>query len=101
MVPSSTPKRNRYGVGYQLRDQRRNGRNQEENRMTRFYFAFPPLSWTFRSGGYINASISEEDEDVVAPLHALTINVIIKDKEEVESAYPTVYPCSPNFELDN
>ena len=26
MVPSSTPQCNRYGVGYQLHDQRRNGR---------------------------------------------------------------------------
>ena len=69
--------------------------------MTRSYLAFPPLSWTFRSRGYINTSLSGEDKDVVAPFHALTINVITEDKEEVESAYPTMYPCSPDFELDN
>ena len=69
--------------------------------MTRPYLAFPPLSWNFRSGGYINTSLSGENEDVVAPLHTLTINVIIDDKEKVESAYPTVYPCSPDCELDN
>ena len=97
MVPSSTPKCNRYGVGYQLHDQKRNGRIQKENRMIRSYLAFPLLIWTFRSGGYINTSLSRENEDVVAPFHALTINVITEDKEEVESAYPTMYPCSPNF----
>ena len=69
--------------------------------MTRSYLAFPPLSWTFRSRGYINTSLSEEDENVIVPFHALTINVIIEDKDEVESAYPTVYLCSPDFELDN
>ena len=30
MVPSTTPKRKHYGVGYQLHDQRRNGRIQKE-----------------------------------------------------------------------
>ena len=101
MVPSSTPKRNRYGVGYQLHDQRRNGRIQKENRMTRSYLAFPPLSWTFRLGGYINTSLSKKDEDKVAPFHALTINIITEDKKEVESNYPTVYQCSLDFEIDN
>ena len=24
-----------------------------------------------------------------------------KDKEKVENAYPAMYPCSPNFKLDN
>ena len=101
MVPSSTPKRNRYGVGYQLHDQRRNGRIQKENRMTRSYLVFPPLSWTFKSGGYINASPSEEDEDVVMPLRTLTISVITEDEEIVETACPAMYPCSSDFELDN
>ena len=65
------------------------------------YLAFPPLSLTFRSGGYINAGLSRENEDVVVPFHAFTINVITKNKEKVESAYPTVYPCSLDFELSN
>ena len=69
--------------------------------MTSSYLAFPLLSWTFRLEGYINTSLSREDEDVVAPFHTLTINFIIEDKEEVESAYPTMYSCSPDFELDN
>ena len=69
--------------------------------MTRPYLAFPSLNLTFKSGGYINTSLSGEEEDVVAPFHTLTINIITKDKEEVENTYPTVYPYSPNFELDN
>ena len=69
--------------------------------MTRPYLAFPLLYWTFKSGGYINASLSRENGNVVMPLHALTIHVIIEDKEEVESAYPTMYLCSLDFELDN
>ena len=69
--------------------------------MTRSYLAFPPLSWTFRSRGYINTSLSGEDKDVVAPFHALIINVITEDREEVESVYLTVYLCSSDFELDN
>ena len=101
MVPSLTPKCKCYGVGYQLHDQRRNGRIQKENKMTISYLAFPPLSWTFKSEEYINSSLSEEDEDMVAPFHALIINVILEDKEEVKSTYPTIYPCSLDFELDN
>ena len=44
MVVSSILKRNKHGIGYQPYNQRRNGRIQKENRMTRTYFAFPPLS---------------------------------------------------------
>ena len=69
--------------------------------MTKSCLAFPPLSWTFKSRGYVNTSLFGENEDVVAPFHAFTINVITEDKEEVESTYPIVYPCSSNFELDN
>ena len=49
MVISSIPKQNFHGIGYQPYNQRRNGRIQKENRVTRPYLAFPPLSWTFRS----------------------------------------------------
>ena len=98
---SSIPKRNRHGIGYQLHDQRRNGRIQKENRRTRSYLAFPPFIWTFRSWGYINASPSGEDEGVVVPFRALTIHVITENKEEVKSTCPTVYPCSSDFKLDN
>ena len=69
--------------------------------MTRPYLAFPPLGWTFRAGGYINDSLIGEEEDVVTPFHVLTISVIIEDKEIVEPTRPAVYPCSPDFELDN
>ena len=103
MVISSAPKRNCYGIGYQLGGQRKNGwiGSQKGNKMVRSYSSVPFLSWTFRLGGYINASLFGEEKDVVAPFHTFTINVIIGNKEEVESAYPTVYPCSPDFELDN
>ena len=84
-----------------MHDQKRNGWIQKENRETISHLAFPPLSWTFRSGGYINARLSGEDEDVVMPLDALTISVITKDEDIVETARPTVYPCPLDFELDN
>ena len=84
IVLSSIPKRNRHGVGYQLHNQGRNGRIQKENRRTRPYLAFPPLNWTFRSRGYINASLSKEDEGVIMPFLALTISVITEDKEELK-----------------
>ena len=35
------------------------------------------------------------------PFRALTISVIIEDKEEVESAYPAVYPYPSDSELNN
>ena len=50
MVISSMPKRNCHGIRYQSYNRGRNGRVQKENKMTRPYLAFPPLSWTFRSG---------------------------------------------------
>ena len=69
--------------------------------MTRTYVAFLPLNLTFRFEGYINASLSGEDEDLVMPLIVLTISVIIKNEDIVETAHPAVYPCSSGFELDN
>ena len=73
----------------------------KKNKRTKFYSALPSLSWTFRLGGYINTSLFEEDEGVVMPFCALIIHVITKDQEEVKSACPAVYPCSPDFKLDN
>ena len=97
------PKRNRHDIGYQLGDQRRNGRmgSQKENRMVRSNLVFPPLNWTFRSGGYINSDMSGEDKDIATPFRTLTINVITKEEEMDKTACPTVYPCSPDFELNN
>ena len=69
--------------------------------MTRPYLDVPPLSLTFRSRGYINTSLPKENEGMVAPLHALTINVITEDKEKVENSYPTVYPYHLDSELNN
>ena len=69
--------------------------------MVRSNSIFPPLNWTFRSRGYINSNLSEEDKDIATPLLALTINVIIEDEEMIESTGLTVYPCSLDFELNN
>ena len=69
--------------------------------MTKSCLVFPLLSWTLRLGIYINASLFGENEDMVTPIHAFIINVITEDKEKVESACPTVFPCSPDFELNN
>ena len=101
LISSPILKRNHYGIGYQPYNQGIYGRIQKENRMTRPYLAFPPLSWTFRSGGYINTTPSGKEEDMGMPFHALTISVITEDKEEVESAYPTVYSYPSDSELDN
>ena len=84
-----------------MHDQGRNGWIERENRMTRHYLDVLPLSLTFKLGGYINTSLPRENEGVVAPFHALIISVITKDKEEVESAYPTMYPYPSDIELDN
>ena len=68
--------------------------------MTRPYLAFPPLSWTFRSRGYINSAPSGIEEDMGIPFRTLTISVITGN-EEVESAYLVVYPYPSDSELDN
>ena len=103
MVISSTPKCNRHGVGYQPGNQKRNGQmgSQKEDKMVRSNLVFPLLNWTFRSGGYINSSLFGEDENIATPFLALTINVITEYGKMIESTRPTVYPCSPNFELNN
>ena len=101
MLISSIPKQNCYGIRYQSYNQKRNGRIQKENRMTKPYVAFPLLSWTFRSGGYINTAPSGKEEDVGMPFRAFTISVVIEDEEKVESAYLTVYPYPSDSELGN
>ena len=100
-ILSSMPKCNYHGIGYQVYDQGRSDRIQKKNRMTRPYLTFLSLSLTFRSEGYINTTPSGEEEGVVMPFRALTINVITKDGEEVENACPVVYLCPPDFKLDN
>ena len=97
LVPSIL-KRDNHGIGYQQYNRGRNGRNQKENKVTRPYLAFPPLSWTFRSGGYINITPSGREESMGMPFRALTIGVIT---EEVESVHPAVYPYPSDSELDN
>ena len=101
VLVSSILKRDNHGIGYQQYNRRRNGRNQKENKVTRPYLAFPPLSWTFRSGGYMNITLSGKEEDVVMPFRALTISVIIRNEEKAESVYPAVYPYPSDSELDN
>ena len=75
--------------------------SQKKNRMVRSNLSFPPLNWTFKSGGYVNSELSRKDENLATPLFALTINVITKDKEIVRFAHPTMHPCSSDFELNN
>ena len=69
--------------------------------MTRPYLAFPLLSWTFKSGGYINTTPSGKKEDMGMPFRTLTISVITGNEKEDESAYPVVYPYPSDSELDN
>ena len=69
--------------------------------MTRPYLAFPPLNWTFRSGGYINTTPSGKEEGMGMPFCALTISVITGNEEEVESAYLTMHPYPSDSKLDN
>ena len=103
MAVSSAPKHNRHGIEYQPSDRRRNGwmGSQKENGMVKSNLVFPPLDWTFRLWGYINSSLSREDEDIVTPLLTLTINVITEKEEMVKSVCLTVYPCPPSFDLNN
>ena len=75
--------------------------SQKENRMVRSNLIFPPLNWTFQSGGYNNSDLHREDENLTTPLLALTINAITEDDKMVRSVHSTVYPCSPDFELNN
>ena len=103
MVISLAPKCNRYSIGYQPSNQGRNDWMgiQKENRRVRSDLVFPPLNQSFKSRGYINSNQSMKDENLFTPLCSLNINVITKEKEMVQTACPIVYPCSPNFELNN
>ena len=76
-------------------------RNQKENKMVRSNLIFPPLSWTFISGGYINPDLLVEDGNTVTPLLVLTINAITKEEETIENAHPIVHSYPSNFELNN
>ena len=60
-----------------------------------------PIHQTFRLKGYINSSLSGQDEDIVAPFLTFTINVILENKETVESTHLTMYLSPPDFELNN
>ena len=52
MVIFSAPKRNHYGIKYQLDDQKRDSwiGSQKRNMMVKSYSSVSPLNWTFRSG---------------------------------------------------
>ena len=45
--------------------------------------------------------MSEKDKDIATPFRTLTINVITEEKEMDKTTCPTVYPCPPDFELNN
>ena len=69
--------------------------------MVRSNLVLLPLSWTFKSAGYINPELLVEDGNTVTPFLALAINAIIEEEETFENAHPTVHPCPSNFELNN
>ena len=73
---------------------------QKRNRMANSKLIIPPIHQTFRLGGCINSSLLVENKDIVAPFLTFTINVTTEE-ETAESVCPVVYPCSPNFELNN
>ena len=45
--------------------------------------------------------MSGEDKDIATPFRTLTINVITEEEEMDKIVCPTVYPCPPDFELNN
>ena len=100
---STMLKHDHHGLGYQFSDEgrKRQIKRQKGKRMASSKLIIPPIHQTFRFEGYINSSLFVNDEDVVTPLIALTINVIIEDEEMVKTARPTMYPCPSGFELSN
>ena len=74
---------------------------QKGKRMASSKLIIPPIHQIFRSEGCINSSLSVEDEDIIAPFLAFTINATIENEEMAESARLAVYPCPPDFELSN
>ena len=92
-----------YGLGYQSSYQERYGQmgRQKGKGMISSKLIILPIHQTFRSRGYINSSLSMEDEDIVAHFLTFTINAIPEYEKTVESICPAVYPCPPDFELNN
>ena len=100
---STTPKHDQYGLGYQSDNQGKNKQmvRQEGSRMASSRLIIPPIHQTFKLGGYINLSLFGEDEDIVAHFLTFTINATTENEKTTEGACPTMYPCPPNFELNN
>ena len=90
------PKHDRHGLGYQPNNQSRNEQmgRQRGNRMANSRLTIPPIHQTFKSRGYINSNLSMEDEDVVTPFFAFTINATTENEETTENVCPTVYPSA-------
>ena len=74
---------------------------QKGKRMASSKLIIPPIHQTFRSEGYINSSLSVEDEDIDAHFLTFTINATTDNEKTTESAYLAVYPCLSDFELNN
>ena len=55
----------------------------------------------FQSSGYLTLSPFAESRDGITVFAELAINATRENQETTMDAPPTVYPCSPNFELNN
>ena len=45
--------------------------------------------------------VTKAEMNIDTPFLTFAINATTEDEKMVESAHPTVYPCLPNFELNN
>ena len=63
-------------------------------------FSHPSLYLMFQSSGYLTPSPFTKCRDTIAIFAELAIDAIGED-QETNYAPPIVYPCPPNFELNN
>ena len=96
---STTPKHDRHGLWYQSGNQGRNEQmgRQKRNKMASSRLIIPLIHQTFRSEGYINSSLSAEDEDIVAPFLAFTINATTEKKRNDWECLSNCVPLPTRF----
>ena len=63
-------------------------------------FSCPPLYTMFQSSGYLAPSPFVENRDTIIVFAELAINATREDQVATDVP-PTVYSCTPNFELNN
>ena len=103
------PKNDRYGIGYQFNNYERKRCSERKSRQVNFRgqkrgdksFSRPPLYPMFQSSGYLAPNPFAKSKDAVTILVELAINATREDQETIVDAPPAVYPCPPNFELNN